>query len=88
MYITQLYAFLHIDLDISGSGNSVISPTTDTSYLPQDAVYDDQFIKINGTCFPQCDSFEQSPHDVTVVVQNMYQFSACHRFTVGIFVLL
>ena len=48
----------------------------------------DQFIKINGTRFPQCDSFEQSPHDITVVVQNMYLFSAYYGFTVGIVVFI
>ena len=71
-----------------GSGNSDISPTIGTSYLPQDRVCADQFIKINGTCFPRCDSFEQSPHDVTVAVQNMRLLSACYGIIVGIVVLI
>ena len=88
---TQLYGingFLYTHVDISGSGNSDISPTTGTSSLPQDTVCADQFIKVNGTCYARCDSFEQSPHDVTVAVQNMYLFSAYYGFPVGIVVLI
>ena len=87
----QLYGisgFLHTHVDISGSGNSYISPTTGTSSLPQDTVCADQFIKVNGTCYARCDSFEQSPHDVTVVLKSIRQFAACYGFTVGIVVII
>ena len=73
---------------MSGSGNSDISPTTGTSSLPQDTVCDDQFVKINGTCYARCDSFEQSPHDVTVTLKSVRLFAACYGFIVGIVVLI
>ena len=88
---TQLYGingFLYTYVDISGSGNSYISPTTGTSSLPQDTVCADQFVKVNGTCYPRCDSFEQSPHDVTVSLKAIRLFAACYGFTVGIVVLI
>ena len=87
----QLYGisgFLHTHVDISGSGNSDISPTTGTSSLPQDTVCADQFIKMNGTCYAQCDSFEQSPHDVTVALTITRMFAACYGLIVGIIFLI
>ena len=73
---------------MNGSGNSDISPTTGTSSLPQDTVCADQFWKINGTCLALCDRFEQSPHDITVAVQNLQLFAACYGFIVGFVVLI
>ena len=88
IYLYGINGFLYTDIDISGSGNLDISPTSGTSSLPQDTVCADQFIKINGICYARCDSFEQSPHDVTVAVQNIQLVSACYGFIVGIFVLI
>ena len=88
---TQLYGingFLYTHVDISGSGNSDISPTTGTSSLPQDTVCADQFIKINETCLARCDSFEQSPHDVTVVLTITRMFAACYGLIVGIVLII
>ena len=73
---------------MSGSGNLDISPTTGTSSLPQDTVCADQFVKVNGTCLARCDSFEQSPHDVTIALKTIRQFAACYGFSVGIVVLI
>ena len=56
--------------------------------MPQETVCADQFFKVNGTCYARCDSFEQSPHDVTVAVQNIQLFAACYGTTVGIIVLI
>ena len=87
----QLYrinGFLHTHIDISGSGNSDVSPTTGTSSLPQDTICADQYININGTCYARFDSFEQSPHDATVVVQNIQLFAACYGIIVGVVVLI
>ena len=55
---------------------------------PQDTVCSDQFVKVNGTCYPRCDSFEQSPHDVTVSLKTIRLLGACYGFTVGIVVLI
>ena len=63
---------------VSGSGNSDISHTTGNSSLPQDTVCAAQFIKINVTCYPLCDSFEQSPHDVIVALTIIQMFAACY----------
>ena len=85
---TQLYGingFLYTRIDISGSD---ISPTTGNSSFPQDRVCADQFIKVNGTCYPRCDSFEQSPHDVTVALKIIRLFAACYGLVVGIVVLI
>ena len=78
----------YIHVDINGSGNSDISPTTGTSSLPQDTVCADQFIKVNGTCYARCDSFEQSPHDVTVVLRTAQLFAASYGLVLGIVVLI
>ena len=78
--------YTHVDM--SGSSNSDISPTTGTSSLPQDTICADQFVKVNGTCYAQCDSFEQSPHDVTVVLTITRMFAACYGLIVGIVVLI
>ena len=91
IYITQLYrinGFLYTYVDIIGSGNSDISPTTGTSSLPQDTVCADQFIKVNGICYAQCDSFEQYSHDVTLTLNSTRWFIACYGFTVGIVVII
>ena len=85
---TQLNGINGLHVDISGSGNSDISPTTSTSSLPQDTVCADQFIKVNGTCYAQCDSFEQSPHDVTVALTITRMFAACYGLIVGIIFLI
>ena len=79
--------YIHIQ-DISGSSNSDISHTTGTSSLPQDTVCTDQFIKINGSCLAQCDSFEQSPHDVTVVLTITQMYATCYELVVGIVFLI
>ena len=83
-----LNGFLHTHVDISGSGNSDISPTTGTSSLPQDTVCADQFIKINETCLARCDSFEQSPHDVTIILTITRMFAACYGLIVGILLII
>ena len=80
--------YIHVYIDISGSGNSDISSTTGTLSLPQDTVCADQFIKINGTCYARCDSFEQSSHDVTVALKTIRQFAICYGLIVGIVVLI
>ena len=80
--------FVCTHVDISGSGNSDISPTSGTSSLPQDTVCADQFIKINGTCYARCDSFEQSPHDVTVILTITRLFAAYYGLIVGIVFLI
>ena len=73
---------------MNGSGNSDISPTTGTSSLPQDTVCADQFIKVNGICYPRCDKFELSPHDVTVALKSSEVFAACYGLVVGIVVII
>ena len=73
---------------MSGSGNSSPNPTTGNSSLQEDTVCDDQFIKVNGTCYARCDSFEQSPHDVTVAVEIIKIFAASYGMTIGIIVLI
>ena len=76
------------NLDTSGSGNSNPSLTTGNSSLQQDTVCDDQFIKVNGTCYARCDSFEQSPHDVTVALDIVQIFAASYGIIVGAIVLI
>ena len=73
---------------MNGSGNSDSSLTTSDSSLQQDTVCDDQFIKVNGTCYARCDSFEQSPHDVTVALSIIQIFAACYGIAVGTIVLI
>ena len=88
-WLYGISTFLCTHVDISGSGNSDISPTTVNSCLSQETVCADQFVKINGTCYARCDSFEQSPHDVTVSVQSIQLFAACYGFIIGtIFLIL
>ena len=73
---------------MNGSGSSDSNLTTGNTSLQEDTVCDDQFIKVNGTCYARCDSFEQSPHDVTVALDVIQTFAACYGTTVGAIVLI
>ena len=77
--LNGINGFLYIHVDISSSG---------TSSLPQDTVCADQFIKVNGICYPRCDKFELSPHDVTVALKGSKWFAACYGLVVGIVVIM